>query len=286
MLGNITRRKDEPQKPVKSTRLKDAILEGLGKGRPQVPVQKGDYFRSSSIPRLCPRMYALALKDNLDVGLNPDARLRWVFGVGTACHTQFQEEWLQTIGEVFQGWWRDRATVKRMSESLGGDLSYLWRPRPKGLDCEYVELEFKSDEFRLTGHCDGVLVWDDQDVEILEIKTINSWGFKSVDPITGGKPKVEHVAQVQAYMWMSGLKRARILYVKKDLSVGPDEVMCEHVVERDESIIESIKDMLVECAQVIDGEYVGVPPRLDECRTKSSPRAKYCVAQKHCFDQS
>ena len=126
-------------------------------------------------------------------------------------------------------------------------------------------------------------MWPDDEPEILEIKTINERGFGYVDPIMGGRPKVEHVAQVQAYMWLSGLKRARILYIKKDLSVGPDKVMCEHVVERDESIIDGIKAMLVECARVVDGELDSIPDRLPECKSKTSTKARWCAGKNPCF---
>lgn len=289
MLGNIAKMNMAPQKSVLTTKLTDALMEGLAAPDRDSPIpEAGMWFRSSGIPYLCPRMYALAIRDQFTLNENPDAELTWVFGTGTAFHTQFQEDYLQRLGSVFQGWWRNRkdGSVHKGAAIHDHDdtLQNLWTGRPEGGDYEYVELEFRCEEFRLTGHCDGVLVWgDDSPDEILEIKTINSRGFDFVDPIAGGKPKVEHVAQVQAYMWLSGLTRARILYIKKDLSVrDPKKVLCEHLIERDESIISSIKEMLLECTSVVDngGE---VPPRLPECRTKTSSKARYCSGRDACF---
>lgn len=292
MLGDITRKQSLPQKSVVSTKLKDAIIQALGEGRQDSPPSAGMSFRSSSIPYLCPRMYALALRDKFATFTNPDAALSWTFGTGTAFHTQFQEDYLQRLpGGVFQGWWRDRDTGvvhKGPSNDLGDSLSHVWIPRPTdaalGTDHEYVELEFYNEEYRLSGHCDGILVWPDGQSEVLEIKTINSRGFDFVDPFMGGKPKAEHVAQVQAYMWLSGVDKARIFYVKKDLTKGPADVMCEHLIERDDAIIDAIKVMLIECAAIVDApEGSPVPDRLPDCRTKSSSKARWCVARDPCF---
>jgi hypothetical protein len=292
MLGNIAKKQMAPQKSVVTTRLADCLIEGLGKSdREAVPPHSGMWFRSSGIPYLCPRLYALALRDEFLVNEPPDADLMWTFGVGTAFHTQFQEDYLQRLGDVFQGWWRDRdkGTVHKGTTIHDHDetLSHLWIPKPteewQGTNHEYVELEFRNEEYRITGHCDGVLVWPDSDPEILEIKTINTRGFDFVDPIMGGKPKVEHVAQAQAYMWLSGLTKARILYIKKDLSVGPRKVMCEHLIERDESIIDGIKSMLKECASVVDNGVDDLPARLPECRTKTSGKARWCAGKGPCF---
>jgi len=209
----------------------------------------------------------------------------WTFGVGTAFHTQFQEEFLQNLPkDVFQGWWRNRADgqVTKGEKMLGSlTLQNKWCPRPKGGDYEYVELEFYSKAYRLSGHCDGVLMWPDTEPEIFELKTIGAHRWHYVDPVCGGNPDVGHVAQVQAYMWLSGVRKARIMYVKKDLSAKPRKVLCEHLVEYDEEIVAGIQKVLQECALIVDGPQDGaLPARLPECRTKAKA---FCKGGAACF---
>jgi hypothetical protein len=235
-------------------------------------------------------MYALAMRDAFSVGFDVDHELGWTFGIGTAIHRQFQEEFLRDIpGDVFQGWWLDRDTGKMIKgdsipiEHNGECLPNRWCARPDGRSdrYEYAELSFRAEEYRLTGHCDGVLVWPDDEPEIFELKTINERGYYYVDPLNGGSPKADHVLQVQAYMWMSGLKRARIVYFAKKFGKF-DDMVCEHVVERDESIIVDIQAHLKESIRALD-ENGYMPDRLPSCRSRSSQRAKYCPARPACF---
>lgn len=192
---------------------------------------------------------------------------------------------------VFQGHWRNRATgyvAKGDSLPLGHNgecLSHAWTAMPKGSsdDYEYVELSFRNEEYRITGHCDGVLVWPDSEPEIFELKTISDAGFARVDPDNGGSPKADHVLQAQAYLWFSGLNKARIVYFCKRFGRF-DEMLCEHLIERDEAIIESIKAALKETIKALDEGHK--PNRLTECRGKGSERAKYCPARIACFTPS
>lgn len=295
MLGKILTEQQRPAVRVTTTRLRDALRAGLERPANPAPPKSGDWFRCSGLPRLCPRMYGLAMRNALSLDMQVDAELGWVFGIGTAIHRQFQEEFLRSLPEgVFQGWWRNRATgyvAKGDSLPLGhnGDsLSHSWMPMPKGNsdDYEYVELSFRNEQYRLTGHCDGVLCWPGDEPEIFELKTINDAGYATVDPENGGKPKAEHYLQAQAYLWLSGLKRARIVYFCKRFGRF-DDMLCEHTVERDERVIDDIKAMLEEAREVLaTGATNALPMRLTECRSKSSDRAKYCPTKVACFTPS
>jgi hypothetical protein len=290
MLGSVLRTQSTPRVRSISSKLRDAMKLGLVRSDESGPPKSGDWFRASGLPKLCPRMYALAMRDAFSIGTEVDAELGWVFGIGTAIHTQFQEEFLRNLPEgVFQGWWRDResgAVIKGDSLALGHNGQFLphgWVPMPKtgGSDrYEYVELSFRSAEYRFTGHCDGILVWPDDGPEIFELKTINENGYAYVDPEHGGSPKAEHILQAQAYMWMSGIDRARIVYFCKKFG-KIDDMVCEHIVHRDDKIIGMIQAMLKETIAALDSGVV--PDRLVECRTKSSDRAKYCPAKASCF---
>ena len=286
MLGNLLNKR----KSGSSSRLVEALEESY-KVKPDArdagPPKKGAWLRCSSLPKMCARMYGLAMFSETGLALSGGADLGWVLSHGTATHRELQENHLRSLPEgVFQGWWRDKLTgVVHRGETLnrGSSLPHKWIPQPEGVH-EYVELSFSNLEYRITGHCDGVLCWPNEAPEILEIKTINDRGFDRVNPWLGGKPKDDHVTQAQAYMWLSGLKRARILYVNKTHDRGKlfKELMCEHVIERDDEKIESIKAMIKSVLNVVDGgEYPA--ERLPECRIKSAPRAKYCPMKAECF---
>ena len=162
-------------------------------------------------------------------------------------------------------------------------MSHKWTTRPSG-DWTYEELEFVNDEYRLTGHMDGVLVWGEDDIEALELKTISSRGYDNVDTALGGRPKREHIIQVQSYMWLTGLQKARLVYINKDLNKLFPEGICEHVVERDEAQIKLIQGMLKDCATAADlGLDVPLYDRIEACPKKSAYRAKDCKVRDYCF---
>jgi hypothetical protein len=98
-----------------------------------------------------------------------------------------------------------------------------------------------------------------------------------------GKPKVEHVLQAQAYMWLSGIEYARIVYFRKKFDVLP-EVLSEHVIERDEATIDRIKALLLDTIDALDGKRTAFD-RLPECASSQSSRAKYCDMFRPCFSE-
>lgn len=287
MLGSILDDVMKPKQANISRRLQDALLASMPEQRRDQTPEEGMWFRSSGLYRLCPRSLQLGKEHGVNLALNVDSKLRWIFGSGTAIHTQFQQDYLPTLGDVFQGWWSKPGSGEpwQKGEALTeGSLSHKWRPRPEGSGWQYEELEFVNEEYRLTGHCDGVLAWGEDDIEAFELKTISSRGYDNVDPALGGRPKGEHVIQVQAYMWLMGLNRARIVYVNKDLNKLFPEGICEHIVERDEAQIKLIQGMLKDCASAADlGLSVPLYDRIPECSKKSAYRAKDCAARDYCF---
>lgn len=106
---------------------------------------------------------------------------------------------------------------------------------------EDTEKVIKDDEYLFSGHCDGVLTFDDEKV-LLEIKTINSEGFKNIT-----QPKEDHFYQGQAYTYFLGkmfnynIKKILFLYVDR----GSDKIdMKEFWVQRDENVINMILNKL------------------------------------------
>ena len=327
LLADIVREQKKPQQSQSTPRLTEALMVSLEKFEGSRPVQidpppdEDVQFRMSGLEKLCPRMYALAVRDQFSLRTVEGAEKRWIMGTGTAFHTQFQEDYLQTLGEVFQGWWRCRECGRvHQGEKLKGMLSHKWIPKPKMCgtmpngrdecqsdDFEYVELEFEDKEHRITGHCDGVLVWLPDDIEMLELKTINERGFNYVDPKMGGKPRGGHVIQVNGYMWgveELGVTRTRVVYIKK--TYDPlIQVLAEHVIEKKQDYVDAIRQMLKDSLEAVlvqvrhrlaladltrDGseppEAPEIPAKLDECARKSDYRAKYCPARDPCFKRT
>lgn len=270
-----------------SRRLVGALRESIGERR-QVPWGE---VRSSGLPYLCPREIAL----RKDVGLvesienRPEPSLAWIFGIGTAMHTQFQEEWLKSLGPVFQGWWRckDCNRLHRGPEVDAPALSHGWIPAPD--KCEgcgstagfrYEELEFHNEEYGLTGHCDGVLVWGDR-TEIFELKTVNGYAFDHREPYSGG-PDPKHVIQANAYMWMSGIPNVRIVYQTKQMDTTFEEALHEHELSMDDAIVGRIKLLLSDAAKARSGDG-HMFNRHVECKTARSKKAKRCPVGTLCF---
>lgn len=253
------------------------------------------WFRSSGLAQMCPRMYALAKAHGADLGQEVDHDLAWVFGTGTAIHNHWQNEYLPTLGDVFQGWWASKDGSIHRGKSIDGPLSHGWVPSPEpGL--EYVELEFSDSRLRLTGHCDGVLVWPDGETEILELKTISEKGFSYVNGGIGHHPKAAHVLQVHAYMMFTGLERARIVYIRKSLDNTMRDCLHEHLIERDERVIDIVVEMLKDCAEVVDTDLESLTPierlawpasqpRLEDCSSPKSYRAIGCAMKGRCFNE-
>ena len=250
------------------------------------------WLRSSGLPYACPRMYALSRYHREPLDGDVDSELAWIFGTGTAIHSHWQEEYLPTLGDVFQGWWHRWGKVVQ-GEPLEGPLSHGWIPRPSG-PCRYLELEFREPRLRLTGHCDGILCWPGEEPEVLELKTIGERGFAYVDGSVGHPPRAEHIMQVHAYMMFTGLSRSRIVYIRKGLDNKIRDCLSEHVIHRDDQIVAMIEDMIRQCVDAIDGPLDSLSPieallwvdqwqRLDECDTKRARRAINCTMRERCF---
>jgi hypothetical protein len=140
---------------------------------------------------------------------------------------------------------------------------------------QYVEASFVNDEFGLTGHPDGFLVLPGKPgMGILEAKSIGgrgAWEVKSA-------PHYGHVVQAQAYMWLSGLKWAVILYWAK-AEQGVEQSLMEHFIDYDEETVANIKGIL---KSIPNGVRSGLlPERI--CAIPTCTRANKCSVAKKCF---
>ena len=141
----------------------------------------------------------------------------------------------------------------------------------------YVESWVGDLDLRIGGHPDGFLrvPWQET-VGIFEGKSISQKGIWEVRAV----PKVEHLYQVHIYMWATGLTWANVLYWCK----GPHGIKAfvEHHVERQEPIIEMIKDVVGEYRAAIGQPLAVLPRRI--CKHAYCKRALECVVVEPCFD--
>jgi len=255
-------------------------------------------------------MYGLMAAQGTDIVEQNDVDATWRMGTGTALHTQFQTHYLPTLGKVYQGWWRCnecRRWHRGEELSVHSRLSHGWIPRPDKCSCgheefESVELEFRDEEHRITGHCDGILDWNHADVdpedeiEVLELKSIAPMGYRYVDPTEGCGPKPDHIKQTQGYLWGlegTAVRRGRIMYICKDFEKALPQILGEHLVYRDQGAVSAMKADLRRSVDVVgdveewraagcEGD-APIPDRLTACRIKSDKRTRFCPMRDQCF---
>ncbi len=275
MLGKVAEKQFVPFKVKEiTTRLRDAILAHWKRESDKKIVNKDFKFRSSSVYELCPRMYALACRDNAPIKKKPfGAELLFRFATGTSYHDSMQREallYLNEKGDVFRGHWEKREMVEEQAEvkQIDGDgiaceettrservlvrkgLNNKAIPKPSS-GWKFVEIAGSIPELRLSGHWDGELVWGDAPDELLELKTIAQEQADSVRPQLGGKPLANHIKQSHCYMKMAGLSRARIVYMVKG-QISIKATFYEHIVEWDQHIWDEIEKELKACVDGVD----------------------------------
>lgn len=274
-------------------RLQERIIKVKREVDKPVPSPDNDlYFRASSLPYECPRAHYLIKQVT---GLWPrkqeefDADTCWRFAYGTIVHDALQNQIMPLVGHVFQGWWFcEECLTQHRGEPMDGPISHGWIPQPDECrecghnELRYQELYIKDDEYRLTGHIDGVLVWSLEDPsledELCDFKTHDPRWFHYRDPAQGGGPMDTHVYQLSTYMWEAGFKRGRLVYLPKH--PDPSEVLhsiVEHVVELDPVMVSGTKRML---ESYLAGEEPTRPP---DCTSRACKRAKKCKASKFCW---
>lgn len=320
MIGTVVQAAGDPPQGEISSKLVDLMYAKLS--RVPKPVNPADlWFSASDAHNLCPRLFALAVRHGIAIREAPDPELLWTFAVGTGYHYALQHELLPGLDGVLQGGWRrilkDGRTLEVHPGKTAGPWTETdrgWGPKPEGDYWEFVEPKGRIPHCRFVGKWDGVLVYaDGTPTEVLEIKSIREDQFPSVNPLAGGRPKADHVLQVQAYLWMSGLERGRLLYAAK----GSDKmrhVLAEHVVVRDEVAIKKLESDLLTCGAAVEtmsravallrmprpdgmeeatwaetqvlaeaAVVAALPERPAVCRIKSDPRARKCDLRDICF---
>lgn len=94
---------------------------------------------------------------------------------------------------------------------------------------EDVEKEFIDDNLQITGHIDGRI-----EDKIIEFKSISPSAIKK-----GNLPYSHHIEQATIYMYLTGLKKALIVYLDKTYGN-----ILEYEIEFDKQLFEKLKEKI------------------------------------------
>jgi hypothetical protein len=276
----------------------ELINSALREDRRKHPLREDDWIRASSIGGMCPREEVLCAKHGVvreDVVEGP-AGLN--FEMGNAVHWLFQNRALAPTGKIIGSWrctycgevYGSRATklVPRPDLCVRCGAIADDPPRSGGrpnLDVSgqaflYVEEWIGNEEFKIGGSPDGQMVFGDtssyriEDITLLEFKSTNERNYVKYKDA----PDFMHVIQAQIYLWLTGYKRAKIIYLNKN-GRGTDGIS-EHDIDFDPEVIEKVKSAIRE---IRDGIASGQAPPRVICATSTCPRAMACQVRHLCF---
>jgi len=145
------------------------------------------------------------------------------------------------------------------------------RLRRAGYEITHEEMELYDEKWNLSGHIDGIISGNGLAKSLLEIKSINRFGYERI----AKTPLVEHVQQVNLYLFYfpEKIEQAILLYKCKDTSRLKD-----YIIERDDDLIQSLLekidkiDRLVAQKRLADPEFIkGIDWQCD-----------YCQFEEHC----
>ena len=257
--------------------LMESGLEDTRKVSPRKPE---DFVRISGLSKMCPREEVICSLEGLSREETIDPELNLIFIHGHALHWALQNLILGPLG-VLLGAWRCQSCGKlyrHSEEGVDDTESVSFTPRPEKCSCSedanfiYHEQWLKNSEYRVSGHPDGFLMLPNRTgYGVFEAKSIGQlWKVKNA-------PQLDHVIQVQCYMWLTGLQWSVILYWHKS-GKGFDSFI-EHFVERDEDTITQIKSVLLDLQYGLkDGK---LPKRI--CVNDWCDKAKDCPVKTKCF---
>jgi hypothetical protein len=302
MLADVLGNNDSKKSKANDASFRKLIAHGLASTRTVGPIpipsseDPSTFFRASAIGSACARKEAIKIVEFLCEQDTVDADLALVFAKGHAAHYLHQEHLVPAVAKkAMVGWWRADDAQAQLSQ-VGKLFSYEQAVAHFGHEnVRYVEPHLFDFENRLKGHPDLILDWDlvenkahgfPSGREIVEFKTRN-WMkslWDAVDPEVGGEPLPKHVLQVQAYMMMTGIKRARIVYLRKGDFSDLQDCYAEHVVTADKEVHKNLKKFLDAWRDAIKAAYAkGEIPERTKCATFDCQLAKSCALRYRCF---
>jgi hypothetical protein len=266
--------------------------------REHLPLRPESWLRVSSIGGVCPRQEVLASR--LDVvrreGISPD--LGMVFAMGHSLHWGMQNIVMPATGR-FVGTWRCTwcgETYGSLKEGLAirppscarcgavsGDVPRVDNKPDYTVRSSafvFVEEWVGDYEYMIGGHPDGYFVDGDptdfkpENVVVLEFKSCSENSYAKYKKA----PDFMHVIQTQVYLWITGFRRGKIIYVNKG-KFGMEGIV-EHEISYDEESINLVKSAIKAIREGLAG---GQVPEREACADDNCPRARSCAVSRACF---
>jgi len=242
-----------------------------------------------SKPEWCPRhdYYGITGSPQGKVSqANPSFTMANILTEGSNIHTKYQT-WLWEMGVLF-GWWIcDECGL--YWESLSPDSC----PACTSLRIEYREVPLLNEQMMVGGHSDGAIhgLWDDDG--LIEVKSIGirSLAFEAprlYEQYLNGTPADEiwfqinrpfgsHLKQGMLYIWLSGGRYDRILYIYESKFT---QQVKEFMVKFNPTVIAPILESAKDVAQ---GVRAGIPPDRPTWAAPDGPICKGCGYRSTCW---
>lgn len=268
--------------------LKSLMHKVLREEREVSPMTNDSWLRVSLFSGLCAREEVLCARTRVVRPNIIDSDLMLIFEHGHALHWGLQNRILPLTSSLYGRWlcgscgtyyggkaeWSTPLDRFQESQILRPKVCENCATELTSDNSLYQEQWIKDDEYRIAGHPDGFLRLDGlPGLGILEIKSANSrsaWAVRNC-------AQLDHVVQVQCYMWMTGCEWGKIVYWDKG-SNGM-KALIEHMIEYDEDHVEAIKNLIRDVWDGIRG--TNLPSRI--CASATSSRAKLCSSVEACF---
>lgn len=239
-------------------------LESMEVDPPPMPDKQ---YRISGLSKLCAREEVLRHIHKVEKKQKIPAKLKRTFDFGRAFHTQAQAEWFGKWGWLVGDW---------ICQNCRKETIKAFRPQRCQCGCEifeYREFYLTDPVLGITGHLDGIIFWEGEPF-VLELKTTNSMQYKLVTDINR-RPIDAHVDQVVMYMFLTGIKRGKIVYMDKN-----ESLLFHFDVEYMQGVVDRITN---EIKMAREGMVSGVVPKRTTCGDKNCSRAKSCPVRGLCF---
>lgn len=258
----------------KDTSLLEFLRRTARHKRTVHPPGPSSWWRASGLPYVCPREEVLAgLTGTVRYDeVTPDEQM--TYGVGSGWHFVMQNEFLGPHGILFGKW-----DCWGCHKIYGEDMRPARRPKV----CErcggdrflYEEIFLKNDEYKISGHPDGIIELDRRK-RVLELKSINENGFKNRVDMA---PDPNHVIQINLYLWLTGLRDGLIVYQNKN-GYGLRGLRA-YEVDYDQDLVSSMLSTISTVRHCL--RTGNLPPRLIACDRPGAARVKECPLGKRCF---
>jgi len=144
------------------------------------------------------------------------------------------------------------------------------------LEEEDIEIGIVDDEWMISGKVDGVVKrkkGDEIQRLVLEIKSINAWGFSEVEK---KGPKVEHKRQANIYMWLLDIEEAIIYYECKN----SQQHMSSIIKYSPRMVEKQVKNKIIKVL-----EHVKLEEIPDVCYNGAIKDCEWCNWKERCQDE-